>query len=221
MQPYFRQTIAEAVRRGLPKKRFELDDQQIEKLRTVSEVVLAVGIVAGTMALTVLAPNIFQALEKLPWTRKKYSSGKAKRQDFQKKITKSFYYLKNKGYVELIPDGQDFKVKISQKGRRKIRRMRFERLQIGQPESWNSRWWIVLADIPSNTHRSRADQFREKLKSINFFPLQRTAWIYPFDPRDEVGFVAAHYKVDRFVTVMEISLLDPADEKVLKEFFKL
>ncbi|MBI4049474.1 MAG: hypothetical protein HY395_01495 [Candidatus Doudnabacteria bacterium] len=78
----------------------------------------------------------------------------------------------------------------------------------------------MLADIPSKPYRKHADFFREKLKSLGFYPLQRTVWIHPFDPRDQVEFVAAFYSLEKFVTTMEVSRLEAEDEKVIFNHFK-
>ena len=220
MQPYVKPSITNSIKRGIPKKRFELSEKQVENLKSVSEVILAVGTIAGTLVLTLLAPNIFQYLNKMPWARNTYRNRDTKWKDQQQKITKAIYYLKKEGYVELTPDGEDFIMKIKKKGRKKIRKLQFDSLSIPMPNQWNRRWWLVIADVPSKEYRRHADFFREKLKKMNFYPLQRTVWVFPFDPRDEVDLVAARYGIERFVTIMEVLTLDPEDGKVLNEFFR-
>ena len=204
----------------MPKRRFELTEKQIEGLRTVGEVLLAVSIIAGTIALTVLAPNIFQVLDKMPWAKRTYRNRDTKSKDQQKKIAKSFYYIKQKGYVRLIPEGDDFKVKITRQGRKRMEKMRFNNLQIKKLNKWDSHWWLIIADVPSKDFRRQEDYFREKLKEMKFYPLQRTVWMFPFDPRDEIDFVSAYYHIDRFVTVMEVIRMDPEDEKNARAYFK-
>ncbi|MDZ4243889.1 MAG: hypothetical protein U1C57_02180, partial [Candidatus Doudnabacteria bacterium] len=199
MQQYQKPQIARSIKAGTPIKRFELTEKQLATLKTVSEVVFAVGMVVGTLALTVVAPNIFQILDKMPWAKRTYRSRDFKRRDQQRKVTKSLYYLKSKGYVELIPDGDDFQMKITQKGRKKVETLHFENLQVKRQKVWNGHWWVIAADVPKELRR-RADFFRDKLKAMKFYPLQRTVWFFPFDPRDEVDFVAAYYGLDRYVT---------------------
>lgn len=220
MQPYAKTAIANVIKRSAPKAAFALTEKQVEAFHNISDIVLGVGIVAGTVALTVLAPNIFQYLDKMPWARRTYRSRDTRRQDQQRKITKTLYYLKKKGYVELVPHGEDFLIKIAKKGRNKVRQMQFSALQVPSPKVWNHHWWIVLADIPSKDYRRQADFFRDKLKKMNFYPLQRTVWVYPFDPRDEVDLVAAYYGVERFLTVMEVAGLDAEDREVLTKYFR-
>lgn len=219
MQPYVRPQIARSIRRGTPPKVFELSEKQLETLKSVSEVVLAVGMVAGTLALTVLAPNIFQCLDKMPWARRTYRSRDTKLKDQQRKITKAIYYLKSRGLVELIPKGSDFVVKIKKKGRKRVRQMQFESLQVIPSKIWDKHWWLVIADVPKE-YRRQADFFREKLKDMNFYHLQKTVWVFPFDFRDEVDFVSVYYRIERYVTTLEAVTLDPEDEIAVKRFFK-
>ncbi|OGE84822.1 MAG: hypothetical protein A3J48_01250 [Candidatus Doudnabacteria bacterium RIFCSPHIGHO2_02_FULL_46_11] len=84
---------------------------------------------------------------------------------------------------------------------------------------WDGRWWAVLADIPVKD-RVWADQFRVKVKTLGFYPLQRTVWFYPFDPRDEIDFVAEFYHVYRFVTVIRVDKLNENDRQTLQKYFR-
>lgn len=219
MQTYNKQSLADVVNLSLPKKHLELTEKQLERLKTTSEIILGIGFVIGVVALSVVAPNIVRILGGFSKGRGN-SRTKEYRQKQNKSIIKSLYYLKQRGDIELIPDKNDFILKITQKGRKKMRRLRFETVEIAKSPNWNKHWWLVLADIPSKPYKGRADLFRNKLKQIGFYLLQRTVWVYPFDPRDEVDFVSEYYNLSKFVTVMEVLNLDPADEKVLNEFFK-
>jgi DNA-binding transcriptional regulator PaaX len=98
--------------------------------------------------------------------------------------------------------------------------MSFDHLSITRPKVWNRHWWVVLADIPSKDFRVQADMFRKKLKNMEFYPLQRTVWIHPFDPRDEIDFVSVHYGIERFVTVLEATTLHADDRERLEKYFK-
>mgnify|MGYP001573153774 CR=1 FL=1 len=220
MKQYQKPQIANSIREGTPHSRFELSEKQLETLKNVSEVILAVGTILGTLALAVVAPNIFQALDKMPWAKRTYRSRDFRRRDQRRKIVQSLYYLKRRGYVELIPDGEDFKMKITQRGRKKIKKMSFANLEIKTDKSWNGHWWVIVSDVPKEL-RHRADYFREKLKSMKLYPLQRTVWVFPFDPRDEVDFISTYYGVGRYATTMEVIKLDPSDEQLLREYFRV
>jgi len=44
--------------------------------------------------------------------------------------------------------------------------------------------------------------------------------MYPFDPRREIDYVSTYYRINGFVTVMEVARVDPSDKKVLVKHFR-
>ncbi len=216
---YEKLTIANSIRQALPHKKLDLSEKQIKRLKTASEIIFALAAAAGAITLAALAPNVVQLLGRLPG-QSRFIKSREQKARYGKQILKSMYYLKSRGDIELIPDGKDFILKITQRGRKKIKRLNFETLTIKRPEFWNHKWWLVLADIPSVPYRKHADFFRNKLKSLGFYPLQRTVWVFPFDPRDQIDFVAAFYNLEKFVTTMEINKMEPEDERVVFNYFK-
>jgi DNA-binding transcriptional regulator PaaX len=135
------------------------------------------------------------------------------------KVARTFYYLKKRGYIRTVFEKNKWKVIVTRKGRDKIRGLRYEILSIPKSESWDGKFWQVAADIPTK-YRSGADAFRIKIKKLGLFPLQRTLWFYPYDLREEIGFISRFYKIESFVTVMRVDKLDPADKKVIRGHFR-
>ena len=219
---YKKNALARALKTPSPKPRFELSDKQLGVLKTTSHVILGTIAVAGIITLSAALPGILSATGQIYLANQRYkkASRRERLKQQQSKAQKAFYYLKAKGYIELIPTtDNDFIIKIKQKGRRLIKKLNFQNLQISIKEKWDGRWWLVLADVPVK-QRKLADMFRGKLKSMKFYPLQRTVWLYPHDPRDEIDFVSAYYDIDEFVTTMRIDHLDPADLEILERYFK-
>lgn len=136
-----------------------------------------------------------------------------------KKVTRTFYYLKENGYIKFFREKGGYKIILTKKGRAKARELNFNTITIKRPTVWDKKFWQVAADIPTK-YRSGADVFRRKTKELNFFPLQRTLWFYPFDPRKEIELIAETCSISSFVTVMKIEKLDPSDEKIIREHFK-
>ena len=208
------------IRNSLPKeKRLRLTEEQIGKLKTVSSIALVIIGVAGIIALSAVAPNIFYALDKIFGNKAK--KPQLSRRDKVAKVTRTFYYLKEQGLIKTRSQGNNLLVFLTSLGKRRLKKVDFESLAIKRPKSWNGKWWQVAADIPTKKYKRGADLLRMKLKDLGFFSLQRTLWFYPFDPREEIEFIVRHYGIARFVTVMEINHLDRDDEKKMKSFFRL
>ncbi|MDP3994003.1 MAG: hypothetical protein U1C57_00190 [Candidatus Doudnabacteria bacterium] len=202
-----------------PRPGFELTEAQMERLRRVGEVALGVSVIAGTAAVSVVAPNIFSALDKI-FGKKQYGTRRNTLARREEQVIKSFYYMRRQGYIKIKKRGDLLIVHPMELGQRRLVKLKFENLSVRRPRSWQGLWWLVLADIPSKQFRAAADMFQKKLKQMDFYPLQRTAWVYPFDPRTEVEAVAAHYRISPFVTTMEVKRLDKSDEEVLRDFFR-
>lgn len=211
--------IGTVIRQSLPlEKKPLLTAEQIEKLKTAGGIALGIIGVAGIIALSAVAPNMFYAFDKL--FSKKYRGHKFTRKEKERKIAKTFYYLKESGYIRMRPSGKDFKIFLTKLGKGKLKKMNLETLIVKKPSSWDGKWWQVAADIPTEEYKWAADLFRQKLKDMNFFPLQRTLWIYPYDPREEIEFIIRYYGIESFVTVMEINRLVRDDERKIKVFFR-
>ena len=190
---------------------------QMEKLRSAGSIVLALIGAAGIVALSAVAPNMFVAIDKL-FIRGNVGKSLSKKER-DRKLAKIFYYMKRSRYIVMKPTGKDFKIFLTKLGERKYQKLNFQTLQIQKPEKWDRKWWQVAADIPTKKHKRGADLLRQKLKDMGFYPLQRTLWFYPYDPRPEIEFIISQFRIGRFVTVMEVSRLDLDDNERIKNFF--
>lgn len=211
--------IVEVIRESTPQEKIsKVSPEQIQKLKTISAVALAIVGVAGVVTLSAIAPNIFIAIERL--FLEKSSSRKLSKREKDQKVAKTFYYLKRSGLIKMKPTGQDFLIFLTRFGKKRMEKLNIDTLIVPEPKFWDGKWWQVAADIPTKEYKKGADLLRKKLKEMRFFPLQRTLWFYPYNPRKEVGFIIRHYGIEQFVTVMEVSRLDKDDERKMKKFFK-
>jgi hypothetical protein len=195
-----------------------LSQEQISKLKTAAGVALAVIAVGGVISISLLAPNLLAALGSL---HKQVKGGrKHSAKDKARSAARVIYYLKRHGYINMAMGEKGWKVRLSGLGKTKMAALSIESLAIPNPGRWDGKWWQVAADIPTEHYRKMADLLRAKLKSMNFYSLQRSLWFYPHDPRKEVEFASQYYRIAHFVTLMEVSKLDKDDETVLLKYFK-
>ncbi|MCL5666207.1 MAG: hypothetical protein M1383_00300 [Patescibacteria group bacterium] len=214
--------LAKDIKNATPDNRLvkiNLTNKDIEHLKSAGQIALAIIGTLSVATIAVAAPNLLTALDKLG----KFTNNKQRwnHKEKQKKITQVFYYLKKTGQITIKPEQTSLKILLTGKGRKNLEKISFQSLKIPMQKKWNGRWWLVAADIPTKEYRLYADYFRRKIKQMGFYPLQKTLWIYSYNPAEQIEFTANHFHIGRFVTVMEINRLDTDDEKKLKKFFKL
>ncbi len=216
MRKYYKNSLTSALSKKLPQKAFWLDTNQIEQLKSGAEIVLALAAAAGVVAVAFMAPNALKLFKHVPALRRSLRQSN----NPSRRIAQTFYYLKRHGYIKLIPKGTDMLVELTEAGKKRILKFNNDHVIIPKSKVWDGKWWYVLADIPTKDFRAQADSLRRKIKSLGLFPLQRTVWVYPFDPTEQIAFVAGRLQIDRFVTVLRADKIDEDDSKALSEYFK-
>lgn len=207
--------IQKTIRDSVP-YRLELSRQQIDGLKTAAAVTLALVGVAGVVVLSVVAPNVIGVVGKFALRRGRRLTAK----ESSRKAAKTFYYLRRSGLITIKEAGGSWKIFLTDKGKRRLKELDWMTAKIPKPKKWDGKWWQVAADIPTKEFRRGADLLRAKLKEMDFYPLQRTLWFYPYDPREALKFIVQTYHIEQFVTVMEINRMDKEDEDNLKSFFR-
>ena len=216
MKPYIK--LGGAIEQALPDRRLvRLSQKDIQHLKTASEVAVAIVAVAGVAAISVVAPNLFQALNTFLPKGKKYRHLYHRQKT--KKVAETFYYLKRSGLVKFERSKGEWLMSLTELGKKRLPGLELTSLRVPKAKKWDGCWWLVAADIPTKKFRRGADCLRQKLKDMGFYSLQRTLWLYPFDPRKEIEFVVQAFGIGQFVTVMKIAELDIQDREVLRAYF--
>lgn len=166
---------------------------------------LAAGSVLGLSALFPIFPMILAPF--LPWN--KYNKGR-----FKQTINR----LKTQKLVEIIEEHGEQVVKITEKGRIKALKYKIEEMKIKEPKRWDKCWRMVIFDVPEGSRKLR-DLFRERLKILNFYPLQKSVWVHPYPCFDEIEFLRQIYGVG--VDVYYVIAKKIEDEEKLLSYFNL
>lgn len=107
---------------------------------------------------------------------------------------------------------------LTEDGRKRALLYNFETLKIRKPLRWDRCWRVVVFDIPE-TKKEIRDVFRHWLQRLEFYKLQDSVFVHPYDCRDEFEFLVEFYgarKYVRFVLAKEID-----NELHLKKLFSL
>lgn len=181
------------------------DERRKELLRLVKasgaevgKMLLVLLLLSGVVVVAAVAPNVFSAFGRVS----------KKRRFFDKStLQKSIHYLTQKKYITVQREKDCSLVQITDRGMDKVLIQMYHDYKIQPQEKWDGLWHIVIFDIPEK-HRGARDSLRRKLCDMGFYQLQKSAFFYPYDCKEEIWFLASiHNVVDhiRYITAVEIT----------------
>lgn len=165
--------------------------------------------IAGVVIIAATSPYfLFGLLKQLG----KKSSEKKKLRDAFSKLQKSrLVILQEK-------DNSTFLVKLTERGKQKVKEIQFQDISIPRPPRWDRIWRIVIFDIPNKKKHAR-EALREKLKQWNFYQLQESVWVCPWPCEKEIDLLVELFGIFPYVNMIEAGRIK--NDVKLKSHFKL
>lgn len=165
----------------------------------------------------VLSGSIAPGLLTLNNSRKK--SGK---RYTETQLRNAYYNLRRKKLIEIIRDNEGIiKVKLSNKGKKRIKEFSFHSLKIKKPFHWDRKWRILIFDIPTKPkiYNQAREALRKKIKELGFYQMQKSVWVYPYECEDEILLIAELYHVQKYIEIITAEKI--LHENIVKKHFKL
>ena len=176
----------------------------------IAKDILGSLIIGGMIAVAATSPFFIINLIKCFKGLKKYPN---------KKVYDTFYKLKKQGLVDFYKKNNQIYISLTEKGKKKAGWMQIDALKIKKPKKWDGKWRILLFDI-METKKFHREALRGKLIELGFRLLQKSAWIIPYECKDEIGLLKSFFGLsDKEVKLAVVSNIE--GEKELKERFKL
>jgi CRISPR-associated endonuclease Cas2 len=176
---------------------------------TATKVVFATIALAGIITVIAIAPNVFHI-----FGRQKRSKRYSDRQ-----LKNAFYNLKKQKLIEVIQEKDDkIKIRLTNKGKKRLKEFSIDTLTIPQPQKWDKKWRMVIFDIPNKFVKAR-EALRKKLKELGFYQLQKSVWAYPYPCQDEILFVAEIFKIQSFINILTVE--ECLHDYKLRKFFEI
>ena len=121
----------------------------------------------------------------------------------RKKFAQAFWRLKkNRLIITNQKSDGTFVVKLTEKGKRKIKEFRFADMEIPIPKKWDGKWRIVIFDIPNKRNAGR-EALRSKIKELDFYQLQKSVWAFPYPCEAEIEFITELFRLYPYVQIIE------------------
>ncbi len=127
-------------------------------------------------------------------------------------VKRALAHLAKSGHLIITMDdkGHDF-VALTEHGKKRAEAQIIDILVARKPRHWDGKWRMIIFDIPESRRRGR-DAIRHKLKSLRFFKLQESVWIYPYECRQAVQHLADYYDVKPYVHFAIVDIFDQEEE---------
>lgn len=136
-----------------------------------------------------------------------------------KKVSSTFYRLWREGCFEVEKRNKQIYISLTEKGRRRAGRFQINHLRIAKPKKWGGNWYVVMFDVP-HEHRLKREALRGFLKRLEFYQLQKSVWVCPYDCRDQVNLLRDFFGFNK----KELRLIVTRDiehDKDLRRVFNL
>ena len=109
------------------------------------------------------------------------------------------------------------RVVLTEKGKKKMLSFEIDNMTIKTPISWDSKWRMVIFDIPENKREARY-ALHKKLLDLGFYNLQKSIFIHPFSCLSEIEFLVELFQIRPYVRYAEVTKI--TNDSELKLHFK-
>lgn len=125
--------------------------------------------------------------------------------------------LERSGVVEKRETKDGWVIKITQKGKKEILRLKLEDIK-PKRDQWDGLWRVVFFDI-EEVHKSKRNTLRKFLQRLGMQQMQESVFISPFKIEDEVKSLREILEIPHAVKIGVLQSIENADE--LKEIFEI
>lgn len=140
------------------------------------------------------------------------------------RVARAIQRLQKNRVIILKEESGKFLVKLTEKGKRKVREIQLENFEIQKPPMWDGKWHVVIADIPEKIKEEKMgrarDVLRDRLLKLGFYPLQKSVWACPWPCEKEVLFLCELFGITPYVNILTTEKIYN-DIKVKKHFHLL
>jgi len=117
-------------------------------------------------------------------------------------------------------DDGSVRIELTNRGKTLVRRYNLEKMRLTKPKRWDGKWRVVIYDIPLRKKQA-SNAFRDKLKELGLFRLQKSIWLSPYECLEEIEFLATVFEIEMDRHIYYFLTQKVPCEKEVKKFFSL
>ena len=168
----------------------------------------------GALTVAAVAPNIFGAIGRMR-KRKAYFH--------KKQLREETAYLRRNNYIRVQEKNDEneertLEIALTELGTQRAVMRALGELKIPKPERWDGIWRMVIFDIPDR-HKWARDGLRHRLKTLGFWRLQESVFVFPYPCDEELQFLCSLYNIGDYMRIIETPTI--IHDRDLKEYFGL
>ncbi|MCX6723972.1 MAG: hypothetical protein NT155_02220 [Candidatus Staskawiczbacteria bacterium] len=134
-------------------------------------------------------------------------------------LSRSLAGLNKNRIIILKREGDNFTVRLTEKGKRLVRSIQFDNMKIEKQEVWDGKWRIVIFDIPERRGKHVRDAMRWKLQKLGFYQFQKSVWACPYPCEGEIRLLCEVLGASPFVNI--ITAQEIYNDGNLRKYFDL
>jgi DNA-binding transcriptional regulator PaaX len=144
---------------------------------------------------------------------------KEKTKEMAKKRARKLRELQKRRLIEFkeMSDGS-VKIILTHLGKNLVRQYKLEEMKLVKPQKWDKKWRMIIYDIP-HRHQKASNAFREKLKQLGLYQLQKSVWVSPYECLAEIEFLCSVFDIDINNHIYYFRTEEIPKEKEIKKFF--
>lgn len=178
-----------------------------------SHLLAATGAI-GIATLLSVFPNFPIALDLI--RQELNADRRRKRPLYPNELRRLFEQLRRERLIDIIENDAGLQVSLKRNGIKIAIVNHLDQLRFERPKHWDGIWWVVMFDIPE-PHKQARDAFVRKLKELNFYPLQKSIFVFPYAPHDLIDFLSEIFHVSPYIRLLEANKID-GEEEILAHF---
>jgi|SRR3989344_2980741 len=110
------------------------------------------------------------------------------------------------------------RMELTYQGKHVVHTYNLEEMKLQKPKKWDGQWRVLIYDIPKSQKKA-SNAFREKIRQLGLFPLQKSVWVSPYECFSEIEFLAIVFNINLKECILYFRTNEIPKLEELKKFF--